>query len=456
MTARRSLLTDILIILLMLAVAALLRYCIGLLPFVLQHPWVLAFQMVPVYFLISLFIVSTLGHCPLRWRKLAFWTAVILVAHAYWIEFLLHYVFAEAPHYYWLIAFVVPASAAGISYRLRHSYKRCGCNPQAQTNSKLVLSENLQPYSGIPGVNALITHHPRLPEIISRTFNWKHMTLGVTTKWQLSLVCTGRSLVSLPHFSYGALFCDPELKDPIKSAEAFLRKLHFDDGFSGIEFRNVSLAVDTQTLKVSSWLTLKPSPDAQWWQFSSNLRRKINKAVRHGMVVEQGGAELLPLFYDVYARHIRSIGSGALTRRFFETMLAEWNDGYVGIFLVKYHGKVIGAAFNHEYKGFYENGWFATLKAWQRLYPSYLLHREMIAHAISLGCHTYSFGQSTRGSGVHGFKQQWKTWDVPLQWLQFPEPSINIRRQGWIKVIWKQLPYPVGNRIGNFIAKWVY
>lgn len=440
----------------MLTAAAILRYWIGLLPFMLQHPWLLTALVVPVYFLISLFIVSTLGHCPLRWRKLAFWTILIMIAHAYWIEFLLHYAFTAAPHHYWLIAFVAPASAAGIRLRLRHAYQRCGCNPQAQTKPESLLPENLQPHTGISGLKALITHHPRLPAIISKAFGWKPMTLGVPTKWQLSLVCTGKSLVSLPHFSYGALFCDPKEKDPIKNVEAFLRKLHFDDGFSGIEFRTATLTADNQALKVSSWLTLQPSFDEQWKEFSSNLRRKTNKAVRHGLVIEHGGVELLSEFYAVYARHIRSIGSGALTRRFFEIMLAEWNDGYAGIFLVKYEGKVIGAAFNHEYKGFYENGWFATLKAWQRLYPSYLLHREMIAHAISLGCHTYSFGQSTKGSGVHGFKQQWKTFDVPLQWLVFPEPSLNIRRQNWLKAIWKRLPYPLGNRIGNYIAKWVY
>jgi lipid II:glycine glycyltransferase (peptidoglycan interpeptide bridge formation enzyme) len=139
-------------------------------------------------------------------------------------------------------------------------------------------------------------------------------------------------------------------------------------------------------------------------------------------------------------------------------LLREYNTlgGVAEIFLTYRNDKVVGAAFNLSYQGFYENGWFATQKETQRFYSSYVMHHAMIRHAIQNGNHTYSFGRSTMDGGVHQFKKQWGVEDVPLQWVQFPAHKVNLRKQSWLKPIWKLVPVPIRKIAGRQLAKWIY
>ncbi len=409
-----------------------------------------------LYLVLSWLMLAALGKCPLRWRGLAPWVFVIVASHAYWMEFLQSYWPAISRHPSYVdFAFGAVGGLSGILLRLRYSYKKCNCQVSVSLH-KSAANAKLRPFTGMNKVPALTTHHPKLPGIVAEAFGWKALTVDADEGWQLGLVCTGKSLVSLPHFSYGALHAIPELADPVGAVKSYMHRMHFDKGFAGIEYRQTAAENSIATSKVASWLQLAPSFDLQWHGFSSNLRRKINKASRNGFVVEQGGMELLDAFYHVYARHLAKLGSAALTKRFFRLMLEKYDGGYAGIFLIRQQKKIVGGAFNLAYEGFYENGWFATLHSYQGMYASYLLHKAMIEHAIKLGCHTYSFGRSTHGGGVHFFKKQWGAYDVPLPWLSYPEAVINVRKQGWLRKIWKQIPYPLGMVVGRYVAKWVY
>lgn len=412
------------------------------------------------YGFFSWLMLAALGRCPLRWRSLAPWVFVIAFSHAYWMEFLqgIWPSLNRAPSYYDLAAGAAGA-LSGIVLRLRYAYKRCNCSASVNFPERPQQS-SFPAYSGMDISPALITHHPNLPSIIARSFGWKAMQVQSENGWQLGLICTGKSLVSLPHFSYGALFVANDLNNPNEKVEDYVRQLHFDKGFAGLEYRRIAEAGDSNAYKkVASWLKLQSDFESQWKSFSPNLRRKIKRGESHGFAIEKGGVDLLPEFYAVYARHMRKLGSGALKRRFFAHLLQDYptpNESFAGIFILRLKGKAVGAAFNLAHHGFYENGWFATFHTFQPYYASYVLHKAMIAHAIEMGCHTYSFGRSTTGGGVHLFKKQWSTFDVPLQWISYPEAVVNIRNQGWMRKLWKRIPYPLGNAVGNYIAKWVY
>jgi lipid II:glycine glycyltransferase (peptidoglycan interpeptide bridge formation enzyme) len=211
-----------------------------------------------------------------------------------------------------------------------------------------------------------------------------------------------------------------------------------------------------ESSKVASWLSLSDSMEAQMQNFSSNLRRKIRRGQHHGFTIEKGGLGLIHEFWQVYARHLDHLGSVALPRRFFENLLQKSVAGTAHVFILRQNDRVVGGAFNLVHQGFYENGWFATLHHVQGQYASYALHHAMISHAISLRCHTYSFGRSTTGGGVHRFKTQWGTSEVPLLWSHFPEQKINLRRHKWLHKLWKFLPWFLRRRLGSYLAKWVY
>jgi hypothetical protein len=301
-----------------------------------------------------------------------------------------------------------------------------------------------------------IADHPGLNGIIAKNMGWKPFQLNPAPGLTIEMVCTGKSLVSLPHFSYGSIN---------NTTEKMLTSVEWQDLLTGyalprniaqIEIRMPATVKGDEYEKTSSWLQLWQNMELQMRSFSPNLRRKINKGKRNGFIVEYGGAELLNDFWNVYARHMDKLGSVALPKSYYASLMNAYTQGTTTIFLIRYHGKIVGSAFNMAYKGFYENDCFATLHKVQNRYASYALHYAMINHAISINCHTYSFGRSTTNGGVHQFKQQWGAYDVPLLWIQYPKQNISLRKQQWLQVLWKFLPWLIRKHLGNYLAKWIY
>jgi hypothetical protein len=421
--------------------------------------WLYTGIQLPLYGFLAFLLARSLGRCPLKWRRMTIHTLLILLAHSYWVFFLLAWLTTSPYQFNWFaLSLALVGMIIGIKLRLSYTYKRCDCQLASDLTDK-PLESKLIPLSEYPGIKALITHHPELPAIISRSFGWKPLFIGTPERWKMNLICTGKSLVSLPHFSYGSLFISHQKAHP-DEVRQHLQKMHFQQGFYGLEYRSLlhESEQDKPAYKISSWLTLQPTPEQQFGQHSANLRSKIRRGLRQNFDLVSGKEELLNDFYKTYARHMRHLGSGAITKRFFGNLLQSYNSkgGIAKIYLLRQHNKTIGAAFSLAYEGFYENGWFATHPHWQKHYASYVLHHHMINDAIAMGCQTYSFGRSTQDSGVHHFKKQWNTTDIPLNWLNFPEPNINLRKQSWIRTLWKKLPYPIGNHFGNYIAKWIY
>lgn len=401
-----------------------------------------------MYAVLGYLSALTFGSCPVRWRRNRYWVLLIIVAYGYWMEYLqgffpsLHRSFSYAD----VLADAL-GTATGIFFRLRNSFQTCRCAYLLKAKNNLVTGDDFQ----VPEGKAFISHDPSLHAIIARTFGWR--TVDIRRKgMEIRCICTGKGLVSLPHFSYG------DVRFPADTpAETVMNELtsYFDKSpFSSIEIRLPDIRPGSYDhTKVVSLLDIREDPHAR---FSSNLLRKIRKAAKNGFIIETGGIELLDSFYSIYSRHIRSIGSAALSKRWFRNLLDQYEGGFCGIFLLKKKGVLAGAAFSLEYQGFFENCWLAVPKPFQHEYGSYALMNGMINYARLMGATTFSFGRSTKGSGVHRFKQQWATHDLPLCWLKHPSNNINLRKHTWLNKIWKALPGPFRKPLDVYLAKWIY
>jgi hypothetical protein len=310
-----------------------------------------------------------------------------------------------------------------------------------------------EPASELPLTSA---NHPGFNAIVAGSFGWKALQLKPLPGITIDMVCTGKSFVSLPHVSYSSIHNSTGKKFTAGDWQELLSGFALPRNIAEMEVRIPWLNQPLESIKIASWLTLTKSMDEQMHAFNPNLRRKIRKGLQNGFTVEQGSFNLLNDFWHVYARHIDRLGSVALPKRFFDNLLHQYTEGHATIFLLRHKGRLVGGAFNLTYRGFYENGWFATLHDVQGRYASYVLHHAMIAHAVSLQCHTYSFGRSTNGSGVHRFKHQWGAADVPLLWAHHPAQKLNLRKQRWLHGLWKMLPWLLRQRFGSYLAKWVY
>lgn len=387
--------------------------------------------------------------------------AVISVTVAWWYE-LLTYWFLHASLFFWLdLLVVLISSIIVVAIKLRLGYVNCSCG----IDGYLQQGERAGHFERGNGLKrGLITDHPDLPTIIATSFGWKRVKVC-----GFSAICTGRSIVSLPHFSYGSFGA---LSEDARSREYLftnLSKLHFVKGFYGIEWRYPEVGAmiggsDTEkevlkgaVNKVVSWIKLPEQKEALWRGFSSNLRRKIGKASRHRYEVLVGGEEFLSAFMKVYERRMYEMGSASLTPVFFRNLIRQYKaPGRVDVWILKEEGVVVGGGINIGYGLLYENCWFATVGSARDHYGSYLLQWHMISHAIELGYTLYSFGRSTKGSGVHRFKLQWGAEDVALSWVSWPEVKGGIRSQKWLSWVWRHVPYRLAVYVGRSIAKWIY
>lgn len=305
----------------------------------------------------------------------------------------------------------------------------------------------------------MITHHPVLPYIIAKSFSWNVVDnpLGLQGKW----VDTRKEIISLPHFSYGYWLPSKHLGVEQKEISGY-RQLFMDYAKfykKPMQWRLPLYSDEWHTLKVASWLNIKPEETIKKINIG-NLGRKIRRAQKYGLRVEMGKLNFLDAFFSVYEKRLHELGSAALPQFFFREILMTYPDQTLRadarIYLVYHEKEVIGGAFTMFYNDFCENTWFATLKKYQNTYASYLLHYHMIIDAANAGSKIYSFGRSTMGSGVHLFKKQWGTQDVPLVWLQYPEHRFSLKSYPQLLKVWKHVPLTVARLLNRYLAKWNY
>ncbi len=267
-------------------------------------------------------------------------------------------------------------------------------------------------------------------------------------------------LVSTPHFSYGNIRISATCSISGEVIfEMFTRKVgHIEwRGFKGFSNR-------TYTNKVSSWLALKPEISSQWNAFPADLKRKINKAGTdefQAAYIRQADDSLtqekvIGDFFQVYRSNLKRLGSPHLPERFFQMLVHGYQGGQLyGIVLYRNQQAVAGAI-NLGYGNFVENNWFASDWALRSNYISYQLNWLLIQEAITQHFGIYSFGRSTQDSGVHRYKKQWNTYDVPLVWSYTGPAGSNPRRIPDLSGIWKRMPDLVTNFAGPILARRLY
>jgi len=334
------------------------------------------------------------------------------------------------------------------------------------------MSFSIEPVSGITnekilslaGDTRFVTHanNPCIVEILRSTFGWKGDTFMVYADGKaagvFSCMFINGAIVSMPHFSYGGLITSLPARNDVFNAVLPLMHSYFTGKQThSIPYllRDIS-QVGRQVVdsKVISWMDIKNKTVAT--AIPASQMAKVRKAIQSGIYIKRGGVDLLQDFYAVYSRNMLRLGSPVLPQRFFENILKGYKYGDAFILCAYKDKKPVGAGFLMSYAGFFENTWFSTLKGFNHLFPSQLLHHEMIQFAIQQGGHTYSFGRSSSGSGVHEYKRRWNTEDSIVYWNYDQEGKMDLRKAGFLTQLWKLLPLPLANSLGPLLSARIY
>ncbi len=270
----------------------------------------------------------------------------------------------------------------------------------------------------------------------------------------------GTSLVSMPFADSGGICTDDQQvrRHLVEAATQLGRRLNVDY----VEFRHQTfqdLPLPSNTDKVTMVLTLPPNEEKLWHQLPSERRSRIRKAMKDKLTGELAGVEGLDAFYDVFAEHMRDLGSPVHSREFFHTLLTVFPET-ARLVLVRLGETVIAAGLCVLFKDTLLLPWHSSLNAYRRLHPNILLYWEAMRYGLAHGARELDFGRSTKDSGTFEFKRNWGAVPRQLHWQyvllnrrEVPHLSADNPRYRALIAIWKKLPVFLSRKIGPVIRR---
>lgn len=270
----------------------------------------------------------------------------------------------------------------------------------------------------------------------------------------------GRFAVSLPFLNYGGIIAEsPE-------AERALLDAAIDEclqgGASHLELRHsrrLFADLPCKRHKVAMVLPLEKTPDGQWKALDRKVRNQIRKAEKSGMTSLAGGSELVPVFYEVFARNMRDLGTPVYAMRFFEEVVSTLPDR-TRVFCVYAGSRPVAASIVHVHRDIVEVPWASSLREFSAQAPNMLLYWQMLQFAIGRSAQSFDFGRSTPGEGTFHFKRQWGAAPQELVWEYWtapgvPLPDLSPANPGYRRAIalWQRLPVPLAKLAGPPIVR---
>ncbi|HEU5320732.1 MAG TPA: GNAT family N-acetyltransferase, partial [Methylomirabilota bacterium] len=224
--------------------------------------------------------------------------------------------------------------------------------------------------------------------------------------------------------------------------------------------RKLDIAAEPMEHKVNLTLPLPDDPHRLWRRLDGRVRNQVRKAERSGLSVEQGGAELLDAFYEVFAARMRELGSPVHGRRFFAAVLDAFG-ARARVVVVCKGATVVGGLIALAFKDVLTVPWASCLSQHLSLCPNMLLYWETMRAACREGLRSFDFGRSSRGSGTYRFKRQWGAEERPLYWytLRLGDPGRPRPRAGRAAALlsgsWRRLPLALTRRLGPRIRRYL-
>ncbi len=282
---------------------------------------------------------------------------------------------------------------------------------------------------------------------------------GVLPLALLSSLPFGRFLVSLPYFNYGGICSDDAAtrESLLERAVAIARS----EGAKYLELRETfpEDRLPEKTSKASLRLELPSTADELWKSFSSDLRRKIRRPQKDGIVARIEKAEALDEFYRVFTVNMRDLGTPVYSKSFFANILREFPES-TRICTVYRDAQALASGFLVGFRDRLEIPWVSSLRAYNHLYTNMLLYWTALSFACEQHYRVFDFGRSTIGGGTYRFKQQWGAKPFQLYWhywlkqgRSLPELNPDNPRYAMAIRVWKRLPLRLTTLIGPAIVR---
>jgi serine/alanine adding enzyme len=312
-------------------------------------------------------------------------------------------------------------------------------------------------------------HEWEWKHIIESNFHWQSFYLmaednqkiaGILPLFVQSSWLLGKWVSSMPLLQGGGIIADNQ-----DAAESLLREAFSATdriGAKYLELRHTSACssgLTPRTDKVRAVLHISTDTPRMLRALDSKVRTSIRKAEKSGFTIEFGSMDLLNDFYSVFCENMRDLGTPVYERRFFQSILTAFpNEAFIAI--VRLRNIPVACCFLLGFRQTIESVWAASLRKYLALKPNVFLHWNTFCFAAQRGYTRFDFGRSTKDSGVHQYKMQWGSEEIPLDWAYWSPNNKQVSalnrhdpKLQFAVNAWRRLPLPIANRIGPVLVR---
>lgn len=267
----------------------------------------------------------------------------------------------------------------------------------------------------------------------------------------------GHYLVSQPFVNYGGpLGSDAAIQALVAEASRMAEQ----GGVKLLELRSsreLPIDLPVSHRKVTVVLDLAPGdPQVAFKKFEAKLRSQVRKPGKEGVTIRFGHDQVKP-FFQVFAEHMRDLGTPTQPERLFTALAEEFPDdmwtgcAYLG-------DKPIAGGIGFRWGSEFEMTWASSLYSYGKIAPNMGLYWAFMERCVREGVTLFNFGRTTPGSGTHKFKLQWGGREEQLHWYQRANgvaktPSPDDAKYAWGPRLWKKLPVSVATILGPRIVR---
>ena len=282
---------------------------------------------------------------------------------------------------------------------------------------------------------------------------------GVLPLVRIRSAIFGHFLVSMPFVNHGGPLGDDDAVRVLVQAAVELAKTDRVDLLELRSRRALDIDLPASHRKVAVLLPLPGTPEALFKSFPAKLRSQVRRPTKEGVVVHFGRDRVRD-FHQVYASHMRDLGTPTQGLPLFEALADTFgDDAWTGVAYLEDEPIACGMGFR--WGSEFEITWASALRKHNRIAPNMALYWEFMQRAIAQGCTTFNFGRSTPGANTHRFKLQWGGHDEPLHWYQYsssgrtatPNPDAGLMAMA--PRVWRRLPLALTNRLGPRVVRFI-
>jgi FemAB-related protein (PEP-CTERM system-associated) len=291
----------------------------------------------------------------------------------------------------------------------------------------------------------------------------KNQVVGVLPLFSVKSLLFCKSLISLPFAAYGGVLADrSEIANQLlETAKGMTRS----KGLEYLELRNRDVGIEhlpTKDLYIRFRREIYKDLESNIKAIPRKSRRMIRIGEKEGLTHQFGQAELIPEFYEIFAKSYHRLGSPVFSSRLYKNLFEELQEKTNILIVRNKEGKPISSVLTFFYKDEVLPYYAGSLFEYRELAPNDYMYWQLMKYGCESGYRLFDFGRSKMDTGSSDFKRHWGFEPEPLPYQYFLNeikeiPNISPANPSYRKKIemWRKLPFWATKLIGPRIVKYI-